>query len=425
MGFFDRLLGRDKRALIAEPGMLVVRSREIAQAMNRPAQPNFSTDEMSPCKCGEPLAEVLITTGGPLGDPEVWRDYPIAVDGWGCAKCGVLRYPRRMSPEQIHELTEAGAAHGRAGRYIDAELSFARIVWDWPGYLLGHLNYAEATSSRLHDAPPDLPDDARRRLIRRMIENYEAAVEAYEEKPVPGAAAHIGRACRTLAGQAIRDKAFDRARRYMDKLLALSGSSDEDRAAAEEMSTYLEQRLDLFEEATKVLAPRLQYSDSAGRPPETPQERKEVADAIEKLEEHLRHAPDRWQSAWFYAKSLFVVGKVDAGFEAWRRAYERFGGELNIGRDYSRQLLEADRVEEARAVARALVERQPGDATLWCNLAVCELLSGDLDTAERCLARSRELDPMDPIAIALRERIAGYREGRRAPRTLRELERGG
>jgi cytochrome c-type biogenesis protein CcmH/NrfG len=86
-------------------------------------------------------------------------------------------------------------------------------------------------------------------------------------------------------------------------------------------------------------------------------------------------------------------------------------------------LLHADRVDEARTVARAIAERLPDDATLWCNLSVTELLSNDLDAAEAALARSRKLDPGDKIASLLAGRIAGYRSGQPVPRTIRELER--
>lgn len=80
------------------------------------------------------------------------------------------------------------------------------------------------------------------------------------------------------------------------------------------------------------------------------------------------------------------------------------------------RLLQADRVAETGTVARAIAERLPDDATLWCNLA------GDLDAAEAALARSRKLDPSDKIANLLASKLAGYRSGQPIPRTMRELE---
>ncbi|MEZ4301757.1 MAG: hypothetical protein R3B70_42875 [Polyangiaceae bacterium] len=49
---------------------------------------------------------------------------------------------------------------------------------------------------------------------------------------------------------------------------------------------------------------------------------------------------------------------------------------------------------------------------------------GDLDAADEHLRRSLALDPSDSIARIVQKRLATYRSGAPAPRTLRELERG-
>jgi Flp pilus assembly protein TadD len=179
----------------------------------------------------------------------------------------------------------------------------------------------------------------------------------------------------------------------------------------------------MFDDANRVLGPRIGLSGRAARPPATPDERKQVALAIENLEHHVALAPERWQSAWLYAKALHLVDRDPDAFEVWRRAFEKFPAERDLARDYSNALLQADRVDEARTVARAIAERLPDDATLWCNLSVTEILSNDLDAAEAALARSRTLDPSDKIADLVASRIAGYRSGKPVPRTMRELER--
>ena len=79
-------------------------------------------------------------------------------------------------------------------------------------------------------------------------------------------------------------------------------------------------------------------------------------------------------------------------------------------------------VEEAREVNRDATARCETDATLWCNLAVTELLCGDVAEAKRCLAKSHALDPNDPIAAALERRIEQITATGRFPRTLAELE---
>jgi len=148
-----------------------------------------------------------------------------------------------------------------------------------------------------------------------------------------------------------------------------------------------------------------------------------VVEAIERLEEHIGFAPERWQSAWLHAKALHLVGRDSDALEVWRRAFERFGHQRELARDYGMELLDAERNAEARDVHRRITARVADDATLWCNLAVTELLCGDLDAADRALAHSMLLDPQDKIANSLKSRIAGYRRGQPLPRSLRELER--
>lgn len=421
MGLLDKLFG-EKRDVVREGEMVVLRKRELAEQLTRPEEPNFSDETPGPCEtCAKTLAEVLITTGGPLGDAELWRDVPVAVDGWACVDCGVFRYPRKLSAERSTQLTEDGATHGRAGRFAEAELCFARVVWAWPGYVMAHVNYAEATRERLHRTGASLDAQVRRRLEARMLEQLEAAVAGHAKKPLENAVPAVAHACVSIAELAVANHAFERARRYLDALLELAGVPEAASEKARELARYIDTRHDLFEAAAKVLMPRIELADRPARPPETPEQRKAVVDAMAKLEEHIERAPDRWQAAWLRAKAMFVLGKTEEGFDAWREASERFPDEADLARDYSMALLKADRCDEARAVARAIAERHPADATLWCNLSVTELLCGDLDAAQAALARSRSLDASDVVAKTVEERLALYRAGRALPKTLREL----
>jgi hypothetical protein len=113
VGILARIFGRADREMIVSPGVVVLRRKELAEALRRPDKPNFSDDTPPPCdQCGKPLAELFITTGGERGDPELWRDHPVAVDGWACVACGVFSYPRRISPSRITQLATEGVEHG-------------------------------------------------------------------------------------------------------------------------------------------------------------------------------------------------------------------------------------------------------------------------------------------------------------------------
>lgn len=286
MGIFTRLLGKRREPIAVDGSVVTIRSAEIAKDLVAPTAPNVAISELTErCqRCGQPLAEVFITTGGALGDPDVWRDHPIAVDGWACATCGVFRYPKKVDPERIHELTEQGVAHGRAGEVAAAELCFVRIVWNWPGYFPGHLNYAEATRSRLAASKPDDPA-VERRLIRRMVEQYQAAVEAFEAEPVRSLVAGAARAYRSLAEQAIATRDTDQARRLLETCLRLDGLPAEDETSARAQLRYLERGGPRFDEAREALEPYLVLDDREARPITTGADRQRVVAAMEILTE--------------------------------------------------------------------------------------------------------------------------------------------
>jgi hypothetical protein len=118
MGFFSKLFsGKESAPMIARSGVVAIRSADIAALLKRPTDPNWAIESMTePCdRCGGLLVETFITTGGELGDESVWREHPIAVDGWACAPCGIFRYPRKMDPARIPAMNEDGAKKGRSG----------------------------------------------------------------------------------------------------------------------------------------------------------------------------------------------------------------------------------------------------------------------------------------------------------------------
>jgi tetratricopeptide (TPR) repeat protein len=421
MGWLGRLFGSDK-ALVVRDGMCVFRRREVAQYVKRPEAPNNGDNAPQVCDCGKTMPELLITTGGPHGHPEVWRDAPIAVDGWGCLDCFVFRVPRRMTVEEIMGFVEKGAEHGRAGRFADAEWWFTRVTWDWPGYVPAHGNLAEATRERLR-LQPDLDEPVRRRLRERVREQYQAAIAGYHAHPHESLITAMVRAHLSLAEMAIEDRAFELAERTLRECLALPAIADDDDANARKALKWVTERYDLFEAAAKVLDPYLDLMDRAGRRIETPEERVQVVRALEDMERHYQLDPANWRAAWFLAKGRAAVDGVEAALAVWRRARTAHPAEIDIARETSLALLRTENAAEAVVIDRAITGLHPADATLWCNLAVTELLNGNLAEARRVLSESRRLDPSDRIAQNLERRLAEYESGRPLPRNLRELER--
>jgi hypothetical protein len=242
MGLLDKLLGREKAsALTVADGVATLCDRGVAESLVRPKKPQLDGDESPSCPaCGRAQNEVLITTFDGRTGGALWLEVPIAVDGWVCAPCASLRYPRRMTPQRILAIEAEATQHGRAGRFLEAERCFVRIVWDWPGYEIGHANYADATRDRLRRAP-GLDDAVRARLNQRIVEQLEQAVAGHAKESDPRVANVVAHAQLTLAEVTLETGAIERARRALDECARLPGLS----APHRERLDQIRQRLPL------------------------------------------------------------------------------------------------------------------------------------------------------------------------------------
>ena len=147
-----------------------------------------------------------------------------------------------------------------------------------------------------------------------------------------------------------------------------------------------------------------------------------VAKRSETLEAHFDDHPQHWQSGWTAAMAAATLGDSERTLGAWSKVWASHAGQSAIVREYGLELLRQGRIREARDLSRDSTSRIPSDATIWCNRAVVELLAGDLDEAERCLATSRQLNPDDKIARILKQKLDSYRARGALPTTLAELE---
>ena len=408
--------------LIEGKRAFVIRNASAAALLTMPK--GTGLDRVDPCpKCNRELEEVVITTGGPTGDPDLWDSVPIAVDGWACVTCGHLAYPKTMSAETSVSYGKNGVSAVKASKFRDAEWWFTRIAWSWPDYVPAYLDLATALRAR-RTARIDTTRETQIQLLRRLQRAYDDAVDAGQRAPDSNpirarAMAYLGAA--ELAAEA---RAADRARRALDGLQKLEGISDEDRARADEIATYVETERWHFSDASAVIAPHMHLQGGRPEPIETPDQRARCARAVEELEAYHAANPTHWQSIWTAAMGRAALGDNDATLQAWRHAFRCHPERPEIAREAALAFLRVDLVAEANAVDREATKHSPEDATLWCNRAVTELLNGNLPEAQHALAESQRLDPNDPIARTLAARFARYTQGASLPRTLRELERG-
>lgn len=353
MSVLDVLFGR-RPPLFVRDGACVLRSVELVESLPRPQQPNFADEGPKACtSCGRLMSERLITTGGPHGDPEVWQEAPVAVDGWVCLPCRRFAYPRKMTADQIDDFATKGIEHGQGGRFAEAEWWFTRVVWDWPGYLVGHINLAEALRDRLYRSP-GLEPLARRRLMGRMRACYEEAAEAFERLPSPELALLMSRTYLTLGELAFDERAFERSLRALRACLGLSGLDESSRLNALALERRIHERTDLFDAAIETLEPFLDYPDRPGLPVDTPGQRKAIHDTLDGLERHVVLAPDHWQAAWLLAMGTATLGDPKATLDVWGAASAAHPAVPDIAREYALELLRVGRNADARRITAAI-----------------------------------------------------------------------
>jgi len=417
-GLFGKLKGE-----VWMDGSRVLLLRDSAFASRLPMPTDAGLATVEPCdKCGCAFEERIITTGGEGSDPEVWDAAPVAVDGWGCPTCEAVRYPRAMSAETSVRFGAAGEAAVRAKKWREAEWWLTRMAWSWPTYAPAYLDLAQALEERLR-AGFDSTPEATRRVERRMMHAYERAMTmaAREHSKLPVAmrvAAHL-RAAEAAAH--LRDTAA--ALSALEGLRAVEPLDDASHARAVELECYVQEEWWRFTDASKVLGPHLLLQGRANTPITAGAQRAACTKAVEELEAYYAEHPTHWQPIWTAAMGRAALGDTSTAIATWKRAWQAHPERPEIVREAGLALLSANRADEALVIARDATGRIPKDATLWCNRAVVEVLSGNLDEARRCLGECQRLDPDDPIARVLAKRFASLRAEGPLPRTLAELSK--
>ncbi len=416
--WFQRLFRRGRGT---EPYVIVLRNREVA--LRFPTQTPFdasghSRQDAPTCKkCSRPLVEVLLTTGGPEGDAELWREHPLAVDAWHCEPCGVFELTRFLEPAEVTSLGKEGARHGEAGRLDEAELAFRRICNSWPQFAAGRLNLASVYTQRIRE---EALSTARSHVIQRYISVVEHHVrDALRGKGLPSLPAAI----QLLAGAHLAMDVTAAAEAAVDAGLAHPAATEEDRKALEEVRRWVRLRGDLYERGADAVRP---YAHVHGQepPPVDARTRRQLELGVEDLLKHQQANPSSWQALWLAGKGLQALGDTPRAAEVFGRAFALQPGQPDVAREYGLQLLHLQRFAEAEDVVRAATEAAPSDAGLVANLALVLLLRGRTEEAEATASRALGMDSKDPVTQALLGRIREVRSGRRpAPRSLEELER--
>lgn len=418
MGLFD-FFRRARQPRVDGLQLCLLEDEAFARELRRPDSGVGEEQRQVECgRCGSDHVEVIVATDLPNGSAELWNHYPIVIDGWMCSGCSSLAYPRPMHPKQITDMGKRGSELGRQKRWREAQWWFTRLTWSWPDWPNGYVDLAYTLRARRDEETDRTVQIHLARLeaeaLQLAIETARAALDGNPDLVDLIAHSHL-----QAAELDIERRAIDAARASVEAVVALANVSEDRLARASELAEYIEGERWVFADAADVIGP---YMDLMGRPGKsTDDARHEVASAVLALEGHYELHPAHWQSIWMAAKGHAALGDARRSLDLWRRAWKDHPDQPDIIREYGLSLLTSRLHDEALRLNRDAVERFPEDSTLWCNLAVVELLCGDLARAKTCCDTSRRLDPSDPVARALETRMVAL-DPNDLPQSLAELE---
>jgi tetratricopeptide (TPR) repeat protein len=108
----------------------------------------------------------------------------------------------------------------------------------------------------------------------------------------------------------------------------------------------------------------------------------DLAGAEPSLEHAANLAPDAEEVAMALGQVRRQRGEQRQAADGLKLFVDRHADATTVRVLYVGALRDSGRVDEARAEARELLRRKPGDATALSELALCELAKGELDSAE-------------------------------------------
>jgi hypothetical protein len=296
-----------RRTLVPAPARQVVVLRDLDVARRFPAQPPLETlarrrsDAPSCPRCRGPMREVVVTTGGPGGEPAVWAAHPLSVDGWLCPSCSEVTLPRALEPDEVADLLEQAILASRAGQLDDAELALRRVTSSWPRYAPGRVQLAFLIGQRLARADvAEAADDVIARLTGEMVRQLDDALRGEHQPPV----SHV---LGLLARALLRKNDVEGALVRVDRVLLRSDIDDEERDALVGLRRWIEARGDLLDDGLALLDPVL---DNADAHVPFPQELRRARRGVNLLLRHLDAYPDDAVALRVAARGLELLGDL-------------------------------------------------------------------------------------------------------------------
>jgi hypothetical protein len=183
----------------------------------------------APPECdGTPARHVVVTDLGLLGNEDLAREHPVAVDAWLCPASGTLRYPLELSEADMQELNRRGAEAGQAGKLDEAEYFFRRLANTVPGNALTHLHIASVYLDRgTREANARGRESVLSAYRERIVRELETSLRCVPPPP-PIARLMLGRVFARSGEPA-------KARPQLEQFLASDGLSSAERQEAQDL----------------------------------------------------------------------------------------------------------------------------------------------------------------------------------------------
>jgi tetratricopeptide (TPR) repeat protein len=162
---------------------------------------------------------------------------------------------------------------------------------------------------------------------------------------------------------------------------------------------------------------------AAGEPPVTGTQAEDVVRAVAMLDQILAEVPDQWRVHWLHGKGHIALGNTAAAYESFKRAFALEQNDQAIPRELAGACLELGKFAEGVQVAERAVAIQPDNHELLGNLAVAQLLAGNLDAAQKTIHAANRINSGDQINQFLLRVIQDVVAGRRPPpKSTKELQ---
>lgn len=174
---------------------------------------------------------------------------------------------------------------------------------------------------------------------------------------------------------------------------------------------------DIYNEAIAVI--RNNFRHPGG--PIISDHHQDIRTAIAGLQRVVGQHPEFWQAYFFAGKGWQSLGENEKAYDNFAKAFALEKENTSICKEIAGTCLELGRAEEAVGYAETAVACLPEDAELICNLAICHLLAGNGDAAQKSIAQAVKLDDDEfsrSVAGLIRDVID---EKRSWPRTLAEI----